>query len=136
MYPPNKNQWPFEANGIRLRRALRLKADERLPVRKSFDLLQGVEIRGHGETWSAQSIIDAFRGEQRAFWSACAVPLSGGDVVVIYNDSHSPERIRASLMEEYFHLALDHPPSEVRVYDSSSRRTRNGGIEQALDPEI
>jgi hypothetical protein len=51
--------------------------------------------------------------------------------VVVFNDSHPPNRIRASLMEEFFHVRLGHAPSKIRLYDANGRlRTYDGSVEK------
>ena len=35
--------------------------------------------------------------------------------LVIYNDSHPPRRVRATLMEEFFHIWLEHKPTRLRL---------------------
>jgi Zn-dependent peptidase ImmA (M78 family) len=37
-------------------------------------------------------------------------------MLVVFNDSHPPRRIRATLMEEFFHLWLGHKPTRLRVF--------------------
>ena len=58
-----------------------------------------------------------------------AIPLEDGSVLVVYNDSHPMTRTRATLMEEFFHLRLEHSPTRVRFYSE-----KNGG--RTHDPEI
>ena len=45
-----------------------------------------------------------------------AVEIAPGVTWVIYNDSHALTRVRATLMEEFFHLRFNHAPSSIRVY--------------------
>lgn len=129
-YPPNPTQWPYERNALDLRRDLQLAAEDRLSVRASYSLLRGATVQPHGDCGCAQMYIDSFRGPLRETWSACALEV-GDDVVVLYNDSHSPERTRASLMEEYFHLRLGHRPTTIRVHDGRPKRSFSGDAETA-----
>jgi len=50
---------------------------------------------------------------------------------VIFNETHSKQRRRATLMEEFFHLRLGHPPSTIRVSgDGDAKRTFQSSIEE------
>jgi len=54
-----------------------------------------------------------------------------GEILVLFNDSHSDERCRASLMEEYFHLRLGHPPVGLRILNGLPKgRGKDPSIEQ------
>jgi IrrE N-terminal-like domain len=120
LLPGNPGQWENEHNGLDVRESLGLGLEERLPVKVTFcQLLKETTLRPHGDIPCAQKFIDRFRTSQQSAWSAMAVPLPDGEVVVIFNDSHSPTRIRATLMEEFFHLWLGHPPSKLRCYCGS-----------------
>lgn len=39
-------------------------------------------------------------------------------MLVVYNDSHPPRRVRATLMEEFFHLWLGHRPTRLKVFSN------------------
>lgn len=123
--PGNPKQWANEHNGLNLRQDLGVEISVRLPVREAFAcLLPHVVVRSHGDVPCAQIFIDRFRGDLRTTWSAFALPLPDKSVQVIYNDSHSQQRRRATLMEEFFHLHLGHSPSKIRFYsDSGSHRS-------------
>lgn len=129
-FPPNPKQWPYERHAMDLRGRLQLGPDERLPVRGSYSRFQHVTIQPHGDSGCAQVYIDGFRGALRETWSACALPV-GEEVVVLFNDSHSPERTRASLMEEYFHLQLGHPLTTIRVHNGGATRSFTSAVEEA-----
>ena len=129
-FPPNPKQWPYERHAMSLRRGLQLQPEERLPVRESYSRLQHVTIQAHGDSGCAQVYIDSFRGPLRGTWSACALAF-GHQVVVLYNDSHSPARTRASLMEEYFHLQLGHPPTRIRLHSGGANRSFSSDVEEA-----
>jgi hypothetical protein len=58
-----------------------------------------------------------------------AIDLKGEGVLVIYNDSHPHCRVRATLMEEFFHLWLGHPPSVLRFYRDDLARSYNKAVE-------
>lgn len=131
LLPGNPKQWANEHNGLNIRQDLRVEISARLPVREAFArLLPHVVVRSHGDVPCAQIFIDRFRGELRTTWSAFAQPLPDESVQVIYNDSHSSQRRRATLMEEFFHLRLGHRPSKLRCYsDGGSHRTFTTAIE-------
>ncbi len=131
LLPGNPGQWENEHNGLDVRESLGLGLDIRLPVQDAFDrLLEEVTLRPHGDIPCAQVIIDRFRKAHQRSWSAIAVPFPDGEVAVIFNDSHAPTRIRATLMEEFFHLWLDHPTSTLRYYSGKQNgRTYRAHIE-------
>jgi hypothetical protein len=103
--------------------------DSALQHESAFALLKNVKVLPHGELLAAQEYIDYFRGPGADSWSGMAIPLADGSVLVIYNDSHPMTRTRATLMEEFFHLRLEHSPTKVRFYSE-----KNGG--RTHDPEI
>lgn len=71
-----------------------------------------------------------FAGERSGHWSGMCVPYPNGITLVIYNASHAETRTRATLMEEFFHLWLDHPPERLRLFsDGEGRRDFDGGKE-------
>ncbi len=58
------------------------------------------------------------------------IPLPGGDHLVVYNGFHSETRVRATLMEEFFHLWLGHAPTRIRLHaDGAGGRDFDGGKE-------
>jgi hypothetical protein len=130
LLPPNPNQWNNEHNGLDLRERLGLKLDESLSHEAAFHLLSDVTVIPHGQLPLAQIFVDRFRKSGSKTWSGMAVPLPTGGTMVIFNDSHPPTRIRATLMEEFFHLHLGHPVSRVRVYtDDGAHRDYRRGVE-------
>jgi Zn-dependent peptidase ImmA (M78 family) len=88
-----------------------------------------VTIFPHGDLPLANVYIDYFRRAGSRNWSGMAIDLKGEGVLVIYNDSHPPCRVRATLMEEFFHLWLGHPPRVLRYYGDDSARTYNKAVE-------
>ena len=144
LLPPNPKQWENEHNGLDLRDDLGLAADARLPVEAAYSLLPNVRILPHGEVPAALKFIVHFRREGNRSWSGVAVRLPGDlGEVVIYNDSHPPSRVRATLMEEFFHIRLEHPRSTVRQlsgedgwrsYDSRVEEEAYGSGASALVP--
>lgn len=130
LIPPNPNQWENEHNGLDLRDALGVSPDVRLQYETAFgELLPHVGVVGHGAVPMAQEQIDHFRGPGSAAWSGIGIPLPDGGALVVFNDSHPPNRIRATLMEEFFHLWLGHPATTVRVYQDGASRTFDRRVE-------
>lgn len=131
LLPPNPRQWDAEHRGLDLRDELGLGYEERLCVEHAFKSMPEVEMWRVSEIPVAQCFIDQLRGAGSAEWSGAAIPLPGGTIWVVYNDAHPMTRIRATLMEELFHLRLGHPPSVVRIHvDAEARRTYNSAVEE------
>ena len=126
-FPPNPKQWRYERHAMALRSRLGLRPEERLAVREIYRRLSNVAILGHGDCGCAQVYVEKFCGPLRETWSALALPV-GEEVVVLFNDSHSWERNRASLMEEYFHLVLGHSPTTIRLH--------SGGVNRSFASEV
>lgn len=132
LLPPNPKQWENEHNGLDLREDLGLSLDAALPVAEVFELLPAVTVLAHGEIPAAAKYIEHFRVEGRTRWSGLAVRVDDEHELVVYNDSHAINRIRATLMEEFFHLRLGHPRSVVRVLSAGrGARSYDEEIEQA-----
>jgi hypothetical protein len=130
LIPPNPNHWDVEHNGLDLRDDLGLAYDVKLPTESAFEQLADVIVMPHGELPCAQMYVDHFRDSGRKAWSGMGITLPDGLTYVVFNDSHPPSRIRATLMEEFFHLKLGHPTTSVRIYgDSTAKRTHNPAVE-------
>jgi len=129
LIPPNPKQWDNEHNGLDLRDALGLSPEVRLQHERAFELLPNVGVVAHGAVPMAQEQIEHFRGAGSAAWSGIGIPLPDGGALVVFNDSHPPNRIRATLMEEFFHLWLGHPATTVRVYQDGASRTFDRRVE-------
>jgi Zn-dependent peptidase ImmA (M78 family) len=65
---------------------------------------------------AADVFLDRFRGVNSGAWSGMGVRIDEGFELVVYNDCHPFTRVRATLMEEFFHIWLDHPRTELRLY--------------------
>ena len=129
LLPPNPKQWENEHNGLDLRDAMGLRLDGPLPHDAAFALLPDVTVVGHGEIPMAQIYVDHFRNGGSAAWSGMGIPLPGGGALVVFNDSHPVNRVRATLMEEFFHIWLGHPVTTVRVYQDTGGRSYNAHVE-------
>ena len=73
-----------------------------LPHQLAFDLVPNARVLPHGDLPLAQTYIDHFRRNGSASWSGMGIPMPDGQVWVLYNDSHTQARIRATPMEEFF----------------------------------
>jgi hypothetical protein len=129
--PPNSKQWDCENNGLDLRRDLGIAIGARLSIADAFACLPGARVIPHGELACAEVLLKHFRSEASGRWSGLAMQLDDGTELIIYNDSHAETRVRASLMEEFFHVKLDHPRSRMRpLPDGSRQRTLDSEIER------
>lgn len=132
LIPPNTVQWENEHNGLDLREDLGMSNDVRLDIDLAFSLYPRVLVRPHGSIPAAAKFIDHFRNTGQASWSGLSMPIEGGLELVLFNDAHPPGRVRATLMEEFFHLRLGHPRTHVRVFARDDRgRTFDSGVEAA-----
>lgn len=129
IWPPNPPQWGFEKNGLDLRDRLGLDYKSPLSVQTAFRLLPQVDLVRMSDLPVAAGFLAHFRTVGRAEWSALCLTVEGGRECVLFNDSHSRSRIRATLMEEFFHLWLGHPRSALRLAPLDSRQ-------RSLMPEI
>lgn len=130
LLPPNPNQWQMEHNGLDLREQLASDLASPLDHAAAFSLLPNVSVHPHGAIPAANVYINHFRREGSASWSGLAMTLADGHELVFYNDGHPMNRVRATLMEEFFHLRLKHPRSTIRVYSDDGRfRTHNSQVE-------
>jgi hypothetical protein len=114
--PPNPKQWENEHNGLDIRHELGIPTESRLDHIAAFELLDNVCVLPHGDLDVTDGIANRFRNEASSRWSGMCVPCPGGITVVLYNDSHPETRVRSTLMEEFFHLWLGHPPTHLRVH--------------------
>lgn len=129
LIPPNPKQWELEHNGLDLRDDLGIALDEELPHDSAFDLLPGATVLPHGAVPAAAVHIEALRADGGKAWSGMALVLPGGHELVIYNDAHPLTRVRATLMEEFFHIRLGHPRSRLRLHSED-------GAFRSYNPEI
>lgn len=58
-------------------------------------------------------------------WSAGTITLSDGRRVIIINPRHTPERIRATLMEEICHVLFDHRPTAISTVATAGQSFRD-----------
>lgn len=129
--PPNPKRWGHEHNGLDLRDDLGVDIHARLDHWEVFTLLPGVRVVGVGAMDVAAMFIEHLRdaGDR---WSGLAIRLSAADHLVVYNDRHPLTRVRATLMEEFYHIRLGHPPGSVRVL---AGRENAAGYGPAIEDE-
>jgi len=122
LLPPNPKRWEHEHNGLDLRHELELPLEERLQHEQAFDLLSDVDVLSHTELELAPAVASYFSGAKSGRWSGMCVPCPEGKTMVIYNGHHPLRRIRATLMEEFFHLWLNHRPTRLRLLSNGDAR--------------
>lgn len=120
LLPPNPKQWENEHNGLDVRHELSLALNSQLSHEDTFRLLPDVYVVPHTALDIPKEIADRFRGPKSGRWSGMCVPCPSGETLVLYNDSHPIRRIRATLMEEFFHLWLGHPTTRLRILSNYS----------------
>lgn len=116
LLPPNPNQWNNEHAALDVREELALPLDVPLSHTAVYSLLPDVYVCALCDLPAAPHFLAHFRGAASGRWSGLAVRVAPDLSVVVYNDSHPLTRIRATLMEEFFHVWLDHPKDSLRVY--------------------
>jgi hypothetical protein len=127
--PPNPKRWEHEHNGLDLRHKLSLSVDERLGHMDAFELLQDVHVLPHTHLKVSADHAQYLSGEGASRWSGMCVPAAEA-TLVIYNDTHDIRRVRATLMEEFFHLWLEHRPTRLRLMaNGQGGRDYDGGKE-------
>jgi uncharacterized protein DUF955 len=129
LVPPNPKQWELEHNGLDLGERLGIPLDSRLYHESAFELVPNATVFRHGDLPVAKMYVDHFRGVGARSWSGMAIDLGSDGVLVVYNDSHPHCRVRATLMEEFFHLWLGHPASVLRYYRDDLARSYNKAVE-------
>lgn len=127
--PPNNKQWNVEHHALNLREELGVGLDVPLDHAAAFAVLPGTTILPHGALPLADEFAEHFRGHGAGSWSGMAVSISPGVEWVIYNDAHPLTRVRATLMEELFHLRFKHPRSKVRLLSLD-------GEHRTIDPTV
>lgn len=112
-FPPNPSQWPAERNGMAFRTRFGRKSGEPL---RPFDIsLPGVTLLATLDDlreFVDEEVLANFFGEHRQKWSGMTIPIDD-EFVIIMNHTHAKTRQSATLMEEYFHILLEHKPSRV-----------------------
>ncbi len=98
----------------------------------AFALYPHITVLPHGDIPAAAIYIEHLRTAGSASWSGLALRISDELELVLYNDAHRTTRVRATLMEELFHIRLNHPRSQIRLLSPSpTGRTYDGQVESA-----
>jgi transcriptional regulator with XRE-family HTH domain len=124
-----REQWERTADEIR--KSLGFNSEERIDP---FKLpIPGVahagarDIPGVPNEVTRQLLVEGSR-----CWSAATIPLGSQDTewLILINSSHSPERQRSSLMEEYCHVLLGHEMSRLTFQEGLTFRDYLQGQEE------
>jgi IrrE N-terminal-like domain len=129
--PPNPNRWEQEHNALDLRHELALALDNRLCVESVFSVLPDVHLCSSDELDVDSSLKNHFSGTRSGHWSGMCVPCPNGITLVLYNANHPETRTRATLMEEFFHLWLEHPPDRLRLFSNGEGRREYDGSKES-----
>lgn len=127
--PPNPKQWENEHNGLDLREDLGVSLGEPLSHVAAFGLLEDVALLPLSKVPLAANHLEHLQDGASRVFSGLATRV-GDSWLVVYNDGHSENRVRATLLEELFHIRLNHPPTKVRLYSADGRhRDHNRALE-------
>ncbi len=130
LLPPNPKRWEHEQNALDVRQALSIPLTERLDVLATFELLPEVFVCSNRDLDMDEQFKAHFTGARSGHWSGMCVAYPNGITLVFYNADHPQTRTRATLMEEFFHLWLGHPPDRLRLFfDGGGSRDFDGGKE-------
>lgn len=131
LLPPNPSRWEQEHNGLDLRHELSLTPADRLPHLDAFELLPRVFVFPHTALPTPPRFQNHFSGSREGRWSGMCIPCDDDVTLVVYNEAHPVTRVRATLMEEYFHLRLDHRPTKLRVLSNGDGTRDYDGTKEA-----
>lgn len=113
----------LEQEAEKFRSDLGLSSDEPLDSLR-LDV-EGVSVIPVGKTNCLdEKTVSHLRGDAGAEWSAMSVPLDpeNENWIVLLNDSHSVERQRVTVLEEFWHILLGHKLTKIaRVADAYGR---------------
>lgn len=113
----------LERTAEKFRSDLGLKSDDALDSLKLK--VEGVQVHRLGQTILLDSkVIQKLNSNSSDEWSAMSVPLNGSEDTwaVLLNDRHTVERQRVTILEEYWHILLDHKLTKItRVAEAYGR---------------
>lgn len=113
----------LEQTAENFRKDLGLSRDE--PLDSLRIEVQGVQLIPVGKTNHLDHLtVNQLRGVSGDDWSAMSVPIDieSGEWAILLNDSHTKERQRVTLLEEYWHVLLGHKLTKIaRVTDAYGR---------------
>ena len=122
----------LEAPDVEIRLKLRLAEIDPLPHEKALELIPNLSVHQYSELPVEHQHIAHVRSDGYGEWSGLAYRMpENGSRHIIFNDAHDLQTIRVTLMEEFFHLYLDHPTETLRLYPAhGSHRTYNHAKER------
>jgi hypothetical protein len=117
-------QRKIELNAIKLRAELGLRDHQALDQAMAFALIPNCTVTAFRHILGLEfRYLNHFRNDGYGC-GAFAVRDTDGSVDVLFNDARPPNEVRVFLMEEFFHLWLNHTPDRVRLYgDRTAYRT-------------
>lgn len=120
---PHYSKDELERMAEDFRKDLGLKADEALDSLKVN--VEGVTVTGVSHTPCLdRATVSRLTGNSCDEWSAMSVPLNAvcDKWTILLNDCHTPERQRVTVLEEFWHILLEHKLTKVaRIADSYGR---------------
>lgn len=128
LLPPNPRLWNVEHAALDVRETLQLPTEAALEHEVAYSLLPSLHAYALSDLPPTLEHLTHLRGPGASKWSGIAVRVDNEVDIVVYNDTHPMNRVRATLMEEFFHVWLDHPRSSLKVF-SDAGRTYNPQIE-------
>jgi Zn-dependent peptidase ImmA (M78 family) len=129
-FPPNPTQWDAERNGLKLRADFDRPPEEPLkPFTLSLPNVFVLATRRELDGLVDQDLLILLFGAHRDKWSGMTIPRDDHFIVVL-NETHARTRQHATLMEELFHILLNHKPSRVGTCPVT------GVIRREYDPAI
>jgi transcriptional regulator with XRE-family HTH domain len=113
----------FEQTAEKFRTELGLSRDE--PLDSLRLQVEGIQVILVGQTNCIEArLVSDLRGSSSGEWSAMSMPLDTDNEnwVILLNDSHTVERQRVTVLEEFWHILLGHKLTKIaRVADAYGR---------------
>ncbi|HEY7302253.1 MAG TPA: XRE family transcriptional regulator [Xanthobacteraceae bacterium] len=113
----------LEQTAERFRTELGLSRDE--PLDSLRLEVEGIEVIRVGQTNCIEDrLASELRGTSGGEWSAMSMPVDADNEnwVILLNDSHTVERQRVTVLEEFWHILLGHKLTKIaRVADAYGR---------------
>ncbi|MBI4850453.1 MAG: ImmA/IrrE family metallo-endopeptidase [Acidobacteria bacterium] len=125
LLPPTIKRKIFEKIGLQIRQIAATPLDKALNPWQLAPLvkLKVVDISYLSEL-SIETRNTLLKGNSKDWSGATTMPLPNGWRLVFINPKHSPERQRATLMEEISHTVLGHTPSLITPNNTLNNQTQ------------